>query len=312
MRVLVADDSSSSRALLTNLLSSWGYEVTQCTDGQRAWSLLSRSDAPQLAILDWMMPGLDGLEVCRRLRAAETERHAYVFLVTARSHGDEMLEGLEAGADDYLVKPFEPAQLRVRLRHGERVVQLQRALIDAREALRDQASRDPLTGLMNRRAFDDAAAKELSRAQRAESPMALLMIDLDHFKRVNDTLGHPAGDSVLVETAARLRAVVRESDHVARFGGEEMVVLLPDCAPRDALLVAERVRRAIARAPIGTRAGAVRVTASVGVAVSPQGREGLPSLIARADAALYRAKNTGRDRAVLAPAALPIAPERVA
>ncbi|HJL16599.1 MAG TPA: diguanylate cyclase [Sandaracinaceae bacterium LLY-WYZ-13_1] len=300
MRVLVADDSPVSRKVLQRMLVSWGYDVVPCENGAQAWDALSGDDAPELAILDWVMPEMDGIEVCRRLRAGEEGSHAFVYLLTARTSTEDMLAGLEAGADDYLTKPVNAAELRIRLRNGRRLVQLHRELVAAREALRTQAMIDPLTEVWNRRAFMELAAKELSRSRRSGRPLGLLMIDLDHFKRVNDTYGHPAGDAVLAEAAARIRAALREGDQVARFGGEEMVVLLPDCGPSGAFVAADRVRRELARTPVDFEGQAIRVTASLGVAATHGCGESLDGLLARADQALYEAKRAGRDRTVVA------------
>ncbi|MGE0785379.1 MAG: diguanylate cyclase [Sandaracinaceae bacterium] len=300
MRVLVADDSQVSRKLLGRLLAGWGYDVVPCENGAEAWELLSGPDAPKLAILDWVMPGLDGIEVCRLLREHPSGRHVFVYLVSARSSPEDMLRGLEAGANDYLIKPFNHAELRVRLQNGRRLVELHDELVCAREALRTQAMVDPLTQIWNRRAFLDLAAKEVSRAARASRATSALMIDIDHFKSINDRYGHAAGDRTLTEVAARIKSALRGGDHLARYGGEEFVVLLPDCDARGAYAVAERVRRAIAKSAIETDGHRIPVTASLGAASCPTSVDSLEALLARADAALYAAKRAGRDRSILA------------
>lgn len=294
MRVLLADDSAVSRAAIARMLASWGYEAVSCATGDEAWRILQGPDAPQLAVLDWVMPGLDGAEVCQRVRASRSERYVFVYLLTARDSQDDLLAGLEAGADDYLVKPVSPAELRVRLRNGRRVVELQQQLLHAREGLRAQAELDPLTSALNRRAFGELAAATLSSSCQA----ALVLADLDHFKSVNDTYGHRAGDAVLVETVRRLRSVLRAEDRVGRWGGEELAVLLPRCAPASAWAVAERLRREICKHPVVFEGNAITITASFGVAVATAG-ESPDALTERADQALYRAKRAGRNRTIL-------------
>src|ERR1700730_5748514 len=199
MRILAAEDNPVFQSVLRGMLTKWGYEVVLACDGNQALSALQVECPPRLAILDWMMPGLDGVEVCRRLRAANREPYIYVLLLTARTDSQDLVEGMEAGADDYLTKPFNATELRARLRAGRRIVELQEELMLAREALRQQATHDGLTGLLNRSAILEVLHNELARAQRESQPLSLLMVDLDHFKQVNDEFGHLAGDAVLRE-----------------------------------------------------------------------------------------------------------------
>lgn len=297
MRVLIADDSDVSRRLLARLCESWGYDVVQAADGVEAWQVLQGDDAPMLAILDWVMPKVDGIEVCRRLRATPEGRRVFVYLLTARSSTEDMMAGLEAGANDYIIKPFSHAELEVRLRNGRRMVELHQELVTAREALRTQAMVDALTQLWNRRAFMELAGKELARASRQERSTSALMIDVDHFKKLNDTYGHAAGDEALKEIADRIKDALRTGDHLGRYGGEELVALLPDCGVPGAYAVAERVRRAVRRTALRLQAGDVPVSVSIGAASARHGR--LEDLLERADQALYQAKREGRDRAVL-------------
>lgn len=300
MRILIADDSAVSRTVLERMLVAWGYEVEAYADGNEAWAALQEDDAPRLAILDWVMPGMDGIDVCRKLRDEITDRHTFVYLLTAKTSNEDVLAGLDAGADDYLTKPVSAPELRIRLRNGKRLVELHEELITAREALRTQAMVDPLTQVWNRRAFMDVASKELSRARRSQRSAGLLMIDLDHFKSVNDTHGHPAGDAVLAEAARRIQTVLRDGDQLARFGGEEFVVLLAECNARGAWVAAERVRREVSRAAVQHGAASIPISASIGAAAAPAGSEALGMLIDRADRALYEAKRAGRNRTVLA------------
>jgi PleD family two-component response regulator len=191
--------------MLEAFLVKWGYEVMVAKEGEEAWGMLQENDAPQLAILDWMMPGRAGIDICRSVRQMEGRPYIYIILLTARGHKKDMVEGLEAGADDYVTKPFDPFELRARLRAGQRIVELQEQLVQAREALRDQASRDPLTGLWNHGTIIAILRKEVARASRTHGPFALAMADVDRLKTINDTYGHPAGDAVLREASRRLR-----------------------------------------------------------------------------------------------------------
>jgi two-component system cell cycle response regulator len=286
--------------VLGRTLRQWGYEVEQVGDGDAAAAALSRPDSPEIAILDWMMPGLDGPEVCRRVRAAGAEPYRYLILLTSKSGRDDLVDGLNAGADEYLSKPFEPTELRARLRVAERLIDLQWQLIEARDALHHQATRDGLTGALNRRAALDSLRDELARARRKRSGVGLVMLDLDHFKRVNDTLGHLAGDAVLIEAAQRMCQELRTYDQLGRFGGEEFVVVVPDTDPAGAASVAERMREVIAGRPVWAEGHSVHVTASLGVAWTPGDAEA-DDLVREADEALYAAKRAGRDRVELGP-----------
>jgi diguanylate cyclase (GGDEF)-like protein len=296
MKILVADDDAVARRVLEGFLRKWGYELVMTRDGEEAWRALEGEDAPQLAILDWMMPGLDGLEVCRRIRERKSEPYVYALLLTAKGQKQDVVEGLNAGADDFLSKPFEAGELQARLRSGRRILALQGALISARDALRFQAAHDPLTGLWNRVAALDALRRELARAWRQRISVAVLLGDLDHFKNINDTYGHLAGDSALREVARRLRSNVRSYDTVARYGGEEFLLVLPDCDRAGAIRQAERLRQVFARAPLDLPDARVPLTLSLGVA-SLEVSVGViaEEMIRAADSALYRAKESGRN-----------------
>jgi diguanylate cyclase (GGDEF)-like protein len=235
------------------------------------------------------------LEVCRRIRESLPEPYAYVILLTGQGRKEEIIEGFEAGADDYITKPFEVQELRARLRTGARIVELQAQLIAAREQVRVEAMYDSLTGVLNRAAFFDILQVAIVRTTRQRTALALMMVDLDHFKDINDRHGHLAGDVVLREAARRLRVSLRASDSIGRYGGEEFVILAPECSTADAAALAERCRASICSAPIVVPGASVTVTISVGV-VGTLGVTESGQLLRAADEALYRAKHGGRDR----------------
>ena len=220
MRVLVAEDDRVSRAILKLNLEKWGYEVVVCTDGLQAWSELQKPDAPRMAILDWMMPGMDGIQLCQAVRGRSEQPYVYILLLTAKSLKEDLLAGLNAGADDYLTKPMDPHELELRLRAGRRILDLQSELIAAREDLHIQATHDSLTGVANRRAVLETLESEVVRAMRQHVPLGVILADLDHFKSINDAHGHAVGDTVLREAASRMVAALRPYDRLGRYGGK--------------------------------------------------------------------------------------------
>lgn len=295
-RILVVDDELLSRRILEQVLVSAGHDVETAADGQEALSKV-RLHRPDVVVTDWQMPVMDGLTLCRILKGAEETRFTHVVMLSARGETEAKVTGLETGADDYLVKPVEPVELKARVRVGLR---LQKALLDLaakNEILEKLALTDPLTGLANRRAFQEALEAEVARSGRHGRPASLLFLDLDRFKTVNDEHGHAAGDEVLSGFSAVLRRGCRRGDLAARIGGEEFAVLLPMTGRVPATLVAERIRRATEAYPLGLTVS-VPVTVSVGVASTeelPEAPEAA-GLLRRADAALYRAKADGRNR----------------
>ena len=296
-QILVADDSPLFRDMLQKMLLEWGYHVIAVDDGKKAWDVLRQENGPRLALLDWMMPGMEGAEVCRQVRAGIRDRYIYMMLLSVRADLEDVVKGMESGADDYIVKPFQVEELHARLRAGRRVLALQEELVEAREALREQATRDGLTGLWNRTAIFDILQNELSRSGRSGEPLIVLMADLDGFKPVNDHFGHMAGDAVLRQVAARMRSAVRRYDSVGRYGGEEFLMVLPGCELPGGLVHAERIRNAIGAECF--RAGDVEIslTCSLGAACAmPPAMPPADDLVREADAALYRAKHQGRDR----------------
>lgn len=297
MKVLIAEDDPVSRLLLGKILVGWGYDVVVTRDGNEAWQALQPKDAPQLAILDWKMPGMDGLEVCRKVRHEVREPYIYLILLTAHCQDEHLVTGMEAGADDYITKPFKTNELRVRLRAGRRIIELQNELIAARELHRLKSTHDSLTGLLNHEQILLTLDEELARADREGNSVAVMMADLDHFKSINDTYGHMTGDTVLRSTARRLLSLKRPYDSIGRYGGEEFLVILPDCCRDSALAFAERLRSSMTGKAMASPEGAILVTISVGVAVSSkERRRDAQSLVRAADAALYKAKEHGRNR----------------
>jgi diguanylate cyclase (GGDEF)-like protein len=303
MKILIAEDDPSFRRLLEDHLTRWGYDVLAAADGDEALRTLQADDPPQLAMLDWMMPGLNGVEVCRRVREKGNDSYTYIILLTSLQRDEDLVTGLEAGADDYMTKPFRHSELRLRLRAGRRIIELQQELRSARDTFRTKASHDALTGLWNHGEILQILAQELARAEREKKSVGVIMADIDFFKRINDTHGHLAGDVVLRETAARMHALMRSYDYFGRFGGEEFLAILPDCGLEYAAAFAERLRLAVSFGRIDTPEGLIPVTVSFGVATgNHESLKNADSLVKSADQALYRAKKNGRNRVEIAPA----------
>ena len=295
--VLVAEDDALYRRALQHILGRNGYTVRLVGDGSEAWRQAQMPHPPRLLILDWMMPGLSGPEVCRRLRECAPQTYQYLLLLTAKHTTADIVEGLEAGADDYLTKPFNVHELLARVRVGERLVKLHDRLLAAQEALRFQATHDPLTGWWNRGALFELLTAEMERALRKATSLSLFMIDLDRFKHVNDEFGHLAGDAVLREVAQRLAAAVRPYDVIGRYGGEEFLVAAAELEADHPRQFGERLRLAVSSSPIAAASVQVSITVSIGVVTVPPRLElSVEKMIQAADAALYRAKGEGRDR----------------
>ena len=298
--VLIAEDDPIFRRVLESWLCNWDYKVTSVEDGLKAWDVLLHKDAPKLLILDWMMPGMDGPQLCQRIRDRKQVPYSYILLLTSKDEKQDLINGLNAGADDYITKPFDLNELKARLRVGARILFLQDELIRAKEEVEFEATHDPLTGLWNRGAILDFLRRELDRGRRTGETAGLLMLDLDHFKSINDSHGHMVGDTVLKEVARRLAGSVRSYDWVGRYGGEEFLVIVSNCPPDAVGNYAERVRLTLSDKPVTTEAGEIPISASIGAACTKQGHCNQDCLLRAADAALYRAKERGRNRVELA------------
>jgi diguanylate cyclase (GGDEF)-like protein len=295
MKILIADDDPVSRRLLEATLIRLEHEVVAVSNGTDAIAALVAPDGPRLAVLDWMMPGADGLAVCRAVRQ-RTAPYAYLILLTARDRREDLMAGLAAEADDFLTKPLDIVELQARLRSGERVLRLQEGLLAAQEALRRRATHDDLTGLWNRGMILDRLAQELSRARREGTSVGVAMADLDHFKQINDTYGHAAGDAVLRHASQRMRDTLRVHDCLGRYGGEEFLIVAPNCTGSALETVAERSRAAVESEPVVIGASTIAVTVSVGIASTLGTNYDETALMRAADAALYEAKARGRNR----------------
>ncbi len=294
MRILIAEDDLTSRMVLGSVLKKSGYDVVEAVNGAKAWNIMKQDDAPKLAILDWVMPEMDGLDVLRKIRKIQTDNPPYIIMLTSKGDKTHVITGLDAGANDYLSKPFDPGELKARIGVGIRMIKLQEELIKSRELLLYQATYDPLTGLLNRRAIFDKLRQELSRAKRNNGFVMVGICDIDYFKDVNDRYGHQTGDDVLTGLSCILKSSLREYDSLGRIGGEEFLAVIPVDKEVDPVPLFNRLRENIAKSKIKTRTGVLSVTISIGVACATKSSSE-ESVVKAADAALYRAKRSGRD-----------------
>ncbi|MBT9439063.1 MAG: diguanylate cyclase [Desulfobacterales bacterium] len=303
MKALVVEDDLSTRLLIKKIVENEGYEVLEAEDGHEAWSIFQKEkDNIYIALLDWMMPKMDGIELCRRIRKTPVKHYVYIMFLTSMRDIEDIVEGLETGGDDYMTKPFVREELISRIRVGGRIAVLQRKLNEANRKLHILAITDPLTGILNRREFLKRLQVEIYRVSREKKFYSLIMLDIDHFKRVNDTLGHTAGDMVLIEIADRLKTELRPYDLIGRYGGEEFLIGTPGANSEIRRNIAERIRASICKKPFHAGNKELDITASLGITSAiPAGNKKdmihlLKDMIERADSALYRAKNAGRNR----------------
>jgi two-component system, cell cycle response regulator len=291
MKVLIAEDDTTSRLLFAATLRKLGHTVTAIEDGRKAWEAWQKDEYP-LLISDWMMPDIDGPQLCRMIRSEAGLQYTYIILLTALGSKGSYLEGMDAGADDFITKPFDEEQLVARLRVAERILGLH-------QKLHIQATRDYLTGVWNRASIMDYLQKELERGARQGICTSVMVADLDHFKRINDTYGHPTGDEILQEAARRMSGVLRGYDRIGRYGGEEFLITASGCDWSQAMALGERICSSISGEPVNSRTGQIVMTVSVGIATGCGQGEDAGALISAADEALYRAKEAGRNRVEL-------------
>jgi two-component system cell cycle response regulator len=302
VKILLADDDPVSRRLMERMLQRGGYEVITVENGREAARELTAAGGPRLALIDWMMPELDGPAVCREVRSRTDGAYVYIMLLTSKQSSEDIVKGLQAEADDYLTKPCHPAELKARLHTGRRILQLEDKLVEAREDMRFKATHDALTSLWDRGAILALLRSELSRSIREHSWVSVLLCDIDHFKQVNDIHGHQVGDEVLEEVSTRLLDAVRPYDAVGRYGGEEFLIVLNGCSAEDLAERAEQARKAICGRPFSTSDGSILVSMSIG-AITIQDWDKMDAIepfLKEADQALYRAKAAGRNRVICA------------
>lgn len=305
MKLLLVDDEELSMAYLKEVVKPWGYEVITASDGRQAWGLLENEQEPVLAVVDWVMPDIDGIELCRRIRDRAQGNLIYVIMLTVRSDKEGLVLALNSGADDYISKPFYAEELKSRLQVGRRMLEYQYTLscltdelIQANQELHRMVAIDGLTGIPNRRHFEERYKEEWRRAVRDGIPLAVIMIDIDYFKKYNDFYGHIAGDNCLKQVAQVLSDTIsRAGDLVARCGGEEFVVLLPNTDSVGAVVVAEALRSAVNRLALAHCGSSSQLLSiSLGVAAGlPQQGDNSAELLKKADRALYQAKAAGRN-----------------
>lgn len=299
MKVLIAEDDKVSSKVLEKNIRNWGYKVIISNNGQQAWNSFQKDDIP-LAILDWMMPKIDGLELCQKVRQLKKNNYTYIIMLTSKDRKEDILEGFRAGADDYIIKPFDALELRARLQTGKRIVDLQNQLIQSNLKLKELAREDSLTKLWNRAAIIQLLEDELHRSQRENRPVGIILVDIDYFKNINDTYGHLVGDTVLLEVTARLKQKIRRYDKVGRYGGDEILVVLPNCGLIEVEEVAERLRLSVCKSKIQTDVGSLDVTLSLGAFSSEKQLDiSAENLIKASDNALYQAKRSGRNCVVI-------------
>ena len=296
MKILIAEDDPVSRRLLEAFLSKWGYDVVVTCDGREAWEVLNEADAPSLVVSDWMMPKVDGLELCRKIREMQRSSYTYFIILTAKERKEDVIQGLEAGADDFLIKPFHQEELKYRVQIGKRIIELE-------QRIQMLACTDPLTDVLNRRAFMERMEQEIHRSIREDIPLSLILTDIDYFKSINDRFGHQAGDLVLQRFTEQLCKFSRPYDFIGRYGGEEFVVCLPGGDGLQGRSAAERMRKRVEemKTKLPNSSQSVKITASFGVASLRLGyEENVDSLIKRVDEAMYKAKCEGKNRVCVA------------
>jgi diguanylate cyclase (GGDEF)-like protein len=295
MNVLIAEDDHTSRMMLQAILTKWGFDVTAVDNGTAALDVLSHPDAPRLVILDWNMPGMTGLAVCKAIRERYPREPFYIIILTARMDKTHLVMGLDAGANDYIVKPYDKDEIRARVHVGKRMIDTQQELESARQALAWEARHDPLTGILNRRAILSELTDLMEKNSPPSGDLWVALFDIDHFKQINDRFGHQAGDDVLCAFTTQVASGLGKTHALGRYGGEEFLVLIPGSDRDAAHQRLTTIRQTLAATPLDTRSGPIPVTVSIGLAAWSTGQT-LDELLAGADEALYEAKRLGRNR----------------
>jgi two-component system cell cycle response regulator len=298
--ILVAEDDAIARRILERTLIKEGHEVVSAENGRKAFDIFRERFFP-IILTDWMMPEMDGLELCRAVRNHQNSGYVFVIILTSKDSKDDIVTGLNAGADDYVHKPFNPPELKARIKTCMRILELERSLKEANENIMIMSITDPLTKSYNRGYILERLPKEITRAIRYERALSLVLCDIDHFKKVNDTYGHQSGDQVLIEFVDSIKQSIRQDlDWIARYGGEEFLIVLPETGPEGALSLAERLRNSISKRKFIFQEKAIRITSSFGIAGfdSATSDENISSesLINTADKYLYQCKLEGRNR----------------
>lgn len=297
MRILLADNDPATRNLLETNLKDWGYETVSCGNGREALEALEQPDPPKLAILEWSLPEMDGLQVCRRIRELAGRAYIYIILLTEASTKDEMLKGLEAGADEYIIKPVDVNELRMRIRAGSRIVGLQETFTAVLRYSEQQAAHDPLTGLWNRAAMIDILRRELERATRENSAVGLVIGGLDQLARINQGFGSLTSDAVLREIVLRIRSCVRSYDHVGRSEDDDFIIVVPGCDLESTRVLAERLRASVSKYRLSIGEGVMPLTMSFGILVVGEGEKtDADAIMGRVEDAMRRARDRGGDR----------------
>lgn len=295
MKVLIAEDEPISCRALEKSVTGWGYETVIAKNGKEAWEVLRKNEV-RIAVVDWMMPGMDGIELCQKIRhdyQQKKSKYIYIILLTGKDQQGDMITGLSAGADDYITKPFSFLELKVRIQNGERVIKVEDDQIEL-------ASYDSLTKVWNRKKILDFFKEELSRGRRENQATGVIIVDVDRFKNVNDSHGHFIGDEVLIEVVSRLKKCIRGYDKLGRYGGDELILVLPNCGLTHVKNIAERLRLSVCEKKISTKKGLLDITISVGGISSDVSLDAsTDDLIQASDRALYSAKKRGRNKAVI-------------
>lgn len=296
MKVLIAEDDVAFCDSLEKDIKDWGYDVITANNGKEAWQIIE-NDEVRLSILDTMMSDIDGFELCRKIRRDIQEKklkNNYIILLIEKGRKDDIAKGLSMGADDYVTKPFGFLELKVRIQNGERIIKLE-------DSCKKLATYDPLTKLLNRNKILEFLSDELNRGWREDHPTGVIMADIDRFKKINDTFGHPAGDTILVQVATRLKKTIRPYDKAGRYGGDEILIILPNCNLKNLKQIADRLRRCISEKKIRTKAAVHDITLSLGGTSSEISSDtSANDLIQTSDNALILAKKKGRNWAILA------------